>query len=150
MSERRSCGDCTVCCTHLAINDLPEPKPRGVTCLHAAAGPCAIYKDRPPSCQTFFCLWMLGWMPDSARPSRSGVFGYIEDDQTSVVLMEVKRRAFLQRWVQGVVQRFNAMGMAVKMASLDGRAILFKPGEKPIAGRVQWTTPPHYRKGKPP
>lgn len=61
-----------LCCKVLYIKDFE--KPPGVWCRHAAAGKgCTIYAERPSSCQTFYCLWMLDgtfgpeWKPERAK-----------------------------------------------------------------------------------
>lgn len=51
-------------------------KPKGVACDllndNGRAG-CSIHDDRPKTCSSFFCGWLLGLGADDARPDRSGV-----------------------------------------------------------------------------
>jgi hypothetical protein len=68
----RACGSCAMCCKLPFIPELQ--KPLGVWCKHVALGKgCTIYGDRPRSCRSFYCLWMLDrglgpeWKPDRAK-----------------------------------------------------------------------------------
>ncbi|HRI10323.1 MAG TPA: hypothetical protein PKW35_21035 [Nannocystaceae bacterium] len=69
--QARPCGECTACCTVMAVTELQ--KPRGQACAHICAGGCAIYSERPDSCRRFDCLWRLGFARDDDRPDRLGV-----------------------------------------------------------------------------
>lgn len=70
-----SCGDCTACCTLMAVVELD--KPRCVSCKHLDKG-CGIYATRPQSCREFECIWLqtqktsAPW-PKRLRPDRCGV-----------------------------------------------------------------------------
>ncbi|MEA2876313.1 MAG: hypothetical protein QOF14_1509 [Hyphomicrobiales bacterium] len=68
----RECGTCTLCCKVAAVEEVD--KPNGVWCTHCLSGRrCTIYDQRPPSCRTFYCQWMveksLGpeWKPERAK-----------------------------------------------------------------------------------
>jgi Fe-S-cluster containining protein len=70
--EGRECGTCTLCCKVAAVEEME--KPNGVWCSHCVAGKrCTIYDQRPPSCRTFYCQWMLEkglgpeWKPERAK-----------------------------------------------------------------------------------
>jgi uncharacterized protein len=67
----RVCGDCTLCCTLLAVKELDKPSHK--TCEHCDKG-CSIYHRRPQSCKDFECLWLQeDDMPAELRPDRSHV-----------------------------------------------------------------------------
>jgi hypothetical protein len=69
----KSCGPCGLCCKVFAVEELA--KPMGVQCRHFGGG-CTIYADRPTSCRSFECVWLMDpEMPHKFRP-----------DQTKVVL----------------------------------------------------------------
>lgn len=71
-SGKRSCGECSACCTICAVEELG--KPTHTHCIHQAdAGGCLIYNDRPASCAAYSCLWLGGYLPDQFRPDRSGI-----------------------------------------------------------------------------
>jgi len=73
MSARgRECGDCTLCCKVMAIEELA--KPASSWCSHCKPGHgCLIYADRPAECQTFSCLWLVDdqldphWKPNKSK-----------------------------------------------------------------------------------
>ena len=56
------------------------------TCQHCAAG-CAIYVDRPQSCRTFDCAWLLGDMDDNMRPDKSHIVIERLPDESVVLAM---------------------------------------------------------------
>ena len=54
----RACGDCTLCCKVMAIEELA--KPAGQWCRHCKPGRgCLIYDSRPAECSAFDCLWLI-------------------------------------------------------------------------------------------
>lgn len=82
----RSCGDCTLCCTLLAVDALskparvpcqheckPSPPVRTPTGERVKIGGCGIYKDRPQACRDFTCAWLVNksipdyWYPHLSR-----------------------------------------------------------------------------------
>ena len=74
MADPRSCGECTVCCTALAIETAELRKAPGVACVHCTATGCGVYQTRYPICRTYFCGWFgLPDLDDDWRPDRSGI-----------------------------------------------------------------------------
>ena len=82
--KQRSCGSCTECCNVLQVNDLTPPKPGDTDCTHQVrkrrggrrlpkAGGCAIYDQRPQSCQEYRCYWLEGLLEGRDRPDRLGM-----------------------------------------------------------------------------
>lgn len=71
----RECGECTVCCRVLMIDDPELQKPPGVMCANCKAGAgCQIYESRPAPCRGFFCGWrVMPELGDELRPDRSGI-----------------------------------------------------------------------------
>lgn len=68
----RACGNCTLCCKTVAVQELA--KPPGIWCRHCSrSGGCAIYDLRPADCRDFHCEWMMSkalgpeWKPDRAK-----------------------------------------------------------------------------------
>jgi hypothetical protein len=68
----RECGDCTLCCKVMAIEELA--KPAGSWCPHCKPGRgCLIYADRPAECRAFSCLWLTDdrfgphWKPNKSK-----------------------------------------------------------------------------------
>ena len=70
----RDCGGCVECCRVLQINDEEIQKPAGKLCPQNSGAGCGIYDRRPGVCRGWFCGWRkLGYLPEDARPDRSGV-----------------------------------------------------------------------------
>jgi len=68
-TSQRTCGPCTLCCKLMAIPEVPTPV--NEWCKHAKKGQgCAIYADRPEPCRTFTCAWLMGELPEWARPDK--------------------------------------------------------------------------------
>jgi hypothetical protein len=70
-SVNKVCGECTLCCKVMAIEQLA--KPAGAWCSHCKPGRgCQIYPDRPAECQAFRCLWLVNDLLDQRwKPSKS-------------------------------------------------------------------------------
>jgi hypothetical protein len=70
-SVEKVCGDCTLCCKVMAIEELA--KPASSWCLHCKPGHgCVIYAARPAECRAYSCLWLLDDRLDRRwKPSRS-------------------------------------------------------------------------------
>lgn len=71
----RECGECTICCIELTIEDPELVKLPGVKCKHlSSTGGCAIYQTRPQTCQNWFCMWrFLPLLDDQWRPDNKGI-----------------------------------------------------------------------------
>lgn len=98
----RTCGDCTACCTVMAVDQPEMQKEAGATCRHRAAG-CSIYETRPKLCRDYHCGWrQLPILDQSWRPDLSGVFVEVEvvDDETalSLVLIGNPLKTVRQSW----------------------------------------------------
>jgi hypothetical protein len=67
----RECGDCTLCCKVMAIEQLA--KPASSWCPHCKPGRgCQIYANRPDECRSFNCLWLVNdHLDERWRPSKS-------------------------------------------------------------------------------
>jgi len=68
----RECGECTLCCKVMAIEELA--KPVSSWCPHCKPGRgCLIYADRPAECRTYNCLWLIDerfgphWKPSKSK-----------------------------------------------------------------------------------
>tara|TARA_R110000744_G_scaffold184845_1_gene304261 strand:+ start:1716 stop:2141 length:426 start_codon:yes stop_codon:yes gene_type:complete len=74
----RDCGECTLCCTAMAVPELD--KANGIKCEHEC-GNCGIYAERPTSCASFECLWLQGVGPIAMRPDKTGAVLVSEIDK---------------------------------------------------------------------
>lgn len=126
LSPSRHCDGCTVCCRVLQVNDTPgAAKPAGVNCQWLHKEPysgCSIYKDRPPSCISFECLYIkLARRPDIAtstdlRPDKSGVMFVHQPDRryfTAHVHDPQRPDAWQDPEPYGVIQKLCQEGFCV-------------------------------------
>lgn len=83
-SPGKACGDCTLCCKVMAIEELA--KPVGSWCPHCKAGQgCRIYPERPGECRSFRCLWLVNDLLDQHwKPSKSRFVLTTSDDGIEV------------------------------------------------------------------
>jgi hypothetical protein len=73
LTQKYSCGGCTVCCHVVGVHDLG--KPFYSKCEHMIEKGCGIYTNRPQNCRDFICSWAAGLIGDaeSRRPDQSGL-----------------------------------------------------------------------------
>ena len=68
----RVCGECTACCTIMAVAELNKANYQ--PCPHNC-GSCAIYDSRPRNCRSWCCSWLLGRIEgdEQRRPDKLGL-----------------------------------------------------------------------------
>lgn len=69
---KRRCGECSLCCTVLRVDELA--KLAGTPCVHLRLDGigCAIHPQRPRICRAYRCLWLGGGLREEDRPDRLG------------------------------------------------------------------------------
>jgi hypothetical protein len=75
----RSCGDCSLCCKLLHVEEFD--KPAGKWCEHCAPGRggCTVHETRPNVCRNFYCSWMTSpGMGPEWRPNQCNMVMYLE------------------------------------------------------------------------
>ena len=84
----RACGECTLCCTLLRVDELA--KLGGTPCRHLRRAPeapgCAIHAGRPRICRAYACLWLSGGLDEADRPDRLGAVLDLVSDANGVRL----------------------------------------------------------------
>jgi hypothetical protein len=119
----RACGDCTACCTVLAVHELR--KPMRWACDHVSCAGCRVYDIRPQSCRDFNCQWLLGEISgdNSARPDRLGVLFDCHQStathESRFVAFEVWEGAF-EEPAGGALITELAAGREVQLSYRDG------------------------------
>jgi hypothetical protein len=80
----RACGECTLCCKIMAIEQLA--KPASSWCPHCKPGRgCRIYPERPDECRGFNCMWLVNdHLEEAWRPSKSKLVLTTSDDGIEV------------------------------------------------------------------
>lgn len=135
MAEGRTCGRCTVCCTVLAVGEIG--KPRLAPCAHEVRGGCGIYAERPRSCRTFECTWLLGFGKPAHRPDRSGLMVY--GDQTEMgdtfVVTEVRKNAARSPKGQSLMKELRRTGIGLYVRRSDGTTHI--EGDDEFVARAQ-------------
>ena len=102
MTVGRECGECSMCCKLLPIEDPELKKAAGKWCQHChpKRGGCTIYETRPAVCRSFACVWLTTpQMGDAWWPAKSKivVVGADENDPTDNITYIVDP-AFPTRW----------------------------------------------------
>ena len=70
-ARKRECGECSLCCTVLRVDELA--KLGGRPCVHQRQeGGCRIHSKRPEICRAYRCAWLGGAFGDDDRPDRLG------------------------------------------------------------------------------
>ncbi len=86
----RECGECTVCCEALHIEDDGFQKPAGKACSQMVEkGGCKIYTNRPTVCQDWYCAWrFMEQLGDDWRPDRSGIL--LRSDENGIIFQPIR------------------------------------------------------------
>lgn len=89
----RECGDCQLCCRIVPVEEIN--KAAGVRCKHQKSGlGCKIYPNRPFSCRTWSCQWLLGQGTEGlARPDRTH---YVIDSFPDTIYLNVPTPAGIE------------------------------------------------------
>jgi hypothetical protein len=80
VADGRSCGDCSLCCKLLDIDEPEIEKPAHKWCTHCRPGKggCTIYSARPPVCRNFACEWLINpELSDAWWPKRAKIVAWI-------------------------------------------------------------------------
>jgi hypothetical protein len=67
----RACGDCHECCIVYDVEEFNAPA--FDVCPNLSQDGCRVYASRPPRCQEFNCLWLVGMGEVGDRPDKVGV-----------------------------------------------------------------------------
>jgi Fe-S-cluster containining protein len=111
----RECGGCTACCTVCEILELD--KPIRTKCEHECEIGCAIYENRPKTCQLFFCAWLRGFGTEDERPDKLGLF--IEDRSGPPDGMQF----FVKEVCKGAANKPKAIDCLKRLKTRSGRNV---------------------------
>ena len=77
----RKCGDCSLCCYILKIDELKLPMRTCCDYQSDKLPGCMIYKNRPRSCRDFSCNWLIDpSLDENWFPLKSGLFSFYSND----------------------------------------------------------------------
>ena len=131
----KSCGDCALCCKVMGVGELD--KAPGQWCRHIVkGGGCGVYGDRPPSCRSFHCEWLLSdrlgpeWKPNQAR----FVLSWEEEkSKLSIVVDPAQpmdwRREPYQSQIRSWAARAKQDGTEIMVCINDRRIVIFDDRE---------------------
>jgi len=121
----RRCGECTACCTILAVADTLG-KGAYEKCKHDS-GRCNIYETKPEPCSTFRCLWHVGGLETDQRPDMFGVMIDVSGPGQLgpvPVIWELFEGAAESPGVQALIEKWNSVQQPVIVAYKDRRRII--------------------------
>jgi hypothetical protein len=137
MSE--SCGDCSLCCKLLAIEEIAKPAcewcPSAVP--RRVGGACTVYEARPETCRAFRCVWLTsqadgdGALPPEMRPDRSHVVMTGFKEQLGLVLHidPARPAAHTRGGFPALIQHTLATGLDLLLVCGERRKLI--AGERP-------------------
>lgn len=73
---KRECGDCTVCCDILTIEEENFYKEGRTKCNFLVNNKCNIYEDKPKCCSEFFCSWLTGIGGGEQQPNKNKILTF--------------------------------------------------------------------------
>lgn len=113
----KSCGDCSLCCKLLGIEELSK-KPN-TWCDHARPG-CKIYATRPHSCQVFECLWLQSPnAPDEHRPDKiHAFFAHMESANPDIPPDQIPKGTLITIYIDLGYPLAHTDGPILEMAKL--------------------------------
>jgi len=88
--SNRECGECTVCCVTLRIEEEDLNKLADTPCpnLTVKKG-CSIYENRPNICRGWYCAWrFMAQLGNEWRPDRSGIVLRLND--SGIIFQPIK------------------------------------------------------------
>jgi len=136
----RECGECTLCCKVLA---LEEPaKPASSWCPHCKPGHgCRIYANRPAECRAFSCLWLVNDLLDQHwKPSKSRLVLTTSEDGIEVRCDPGFPDAWRKEPFRSEIQQWAVFGEArdlTVIVIIGDRIILIAPDREFDLGIVQ-------------
>lgn len=95
----RRCGECSLCCTLLPVEEIE--KPAGASCCHLSRlGGCSVYARRPLGCRLWSCRWLTDPRTESLpRPDQCHYVVDIGTDQIVIGDSDKFALEVLQVWV---------------------------------------------------
>lgn len=124
-ASKRVCGDCTACCSAMAVPTIDKPAFTPCSRLNTpetaptARPGCNDYENRPASCRDFRCAWLDGFpMTGSGdRPDRLGLVLVPTIDPQVIQVREVWENASSETRAQGFITELRRAGLRVELVS---------------------------------
>lgn len=131
MPDERQCGDCTLCCKLMGIEELKKPANKWCELVQIGKG-CGDYENRPKSCRDFQCMWLQGQLPEDLKPNKiHAVFWEHDGDKTIQVHLDPHYTGLREtEWFKTVVHAVLANGFRVAVLEGDRRTLLASDPEQ--------------------
>ena len=114
-----SCGNCTVCCNILRIDEIN--KPAHVKCSNCSGTGCRIHNESnyPKACSSFECAYVANNWSKKLRPDKCGVMIYNTIDEG------YKAVRFRKKVSPAIVQQieFIKQNYGIEIEGVDGRKV---------------------------
>ena len=156
VASERSCGECSLCCTVLRVDELR--KLGGTPCpqLRNDAPGCGIHATRPSICRRYRCLWLQGGLEEDERPDRLGaVLDLLTEGAVTYLAVREAEPGALGRSpaLQAVAERFRSslpvrVSDTARVEDPDAPYRLLLPGGEERRVEGEWITV--TRPGSPP
>lgn len=78
MTQPRTCGECSACCTAIPVTEFSKPAHHACPMHVSVGGPpatgrCGRYESRPSACEAYRCEWLAGnYGGEGDRPDHVG------------------------------------------------------------------------------
>lgn len=140
LSKMRSCGDCTLCCKLLKIDEPDIKKKEGEWCAHCIPSRgCKIYNDRPSLCRVYLCGWrVFPFLGDHWRPKNCGLLINVDDDTRGNAMCYIHYNTGCEnKWKEEPF--FSDIGaLATEMANKRMFVFIRQPKEKSYVVDGRW------------
>ena len=158
----RACGSCSACCTVMSVAEIG--KGMYEPCEQLCEAGCTIYGERPGSCRTFECQWLLGSLESDGgietemRPDACGVIFHYQPESKFGELFtacEIEPGASGRGHARSIIRRLEerclVMIVSPGVDGEEGRGERRFVGPRHLVTRataVLWSRPARQRQGR--
>lgn len=112
MSEFRSCGECTACCSWLIGDAFSWTFGAGKSCKFLECAGCGVHKARPEVCRNYQCAWSQYLLPEEMRPDKCNVLISVEQNENGQYLKAIpinntKISSEIKNWLSDWSEKMN-------------------------------------------
>ena len=109
MIKKRECGNCSLCCEVMAVEDINKKEYQ--KCENQGLG-CRIHNEKPDQCKSFACAWLEGNIPYDLKPDNVGFFVTSQGTEDYPLvsihskwsLDKLKKRKLATQWLDAVTK----------------------------------------------
>jgi hypothetical protein len=136
----RKCGGCTLCCTVAGINELD--KPPMTPCRHLKGHGCGIYPNRPGTCSSFACGWLLGNFDERFRPDKIGAYVafFMTEKFGFYAVVQIDSRLLHRKRLRQMIAHLAYLP-EIRVVYDDKHGVILRQGERPVRFKVMARPP---------